>query len=159
MVLLHGFTDWRVGLDASEVTRFREIVDSLAKRSYGFYRDLVHERPELFTLFRTATPIAELADARFGSRPAYRPGANAGIDGIRAIPWAFGWTQIRLMLTGWLGVGTALSEAIATEKGSERTATHDAHVAVLRRLSREGRDGLCEDGSRNRADVCRATWW
>ena len=76
----------------------------------GFYRDLVHERPELFTLFRTATPIAELADARFGSRPAYRPGANAGIDGIRAIPWGFGWTQIRLMLTGWLGVGTALAE-------------------------------------------------
>jgi phosphoenolpyruvate carboxylase len=116
-VLLHGFTDWRVGLDPAEVKRFRDVVDSLAERSYGFYRDLVHERPELFTLFRVATPIAELADARFGSRPAYRPGANAGIDGIRAIPWAFGWTQIRLMLTGWLGVGTALAEATATEKG------------------------------------------
>jgi phosphoenolpyruvate carboxylase len=77
----------------------------------------VHDRPELFTLFRVATPIAELADARFGSRPAYRPGANAGIDGIRAIPWAFGWTQIRLMLTGWLGVGTALAEACASESG------------------------------------------
>ncbi|MDB4891294.1 MAG: Phosphoenolpyruvate carboxylase [Gemmatimonadetes bacterium] len=116
-VLLHGFTDWRVGLPTSEVARFREVVDSLAERSYEFYRAMVHERPELFTLFRTATPIAELADARFGSRPAYRPGANSGIDGIRAIPWAFGWTQIRLMLTGWLGVGTALSEAIATEQG------------------------------------------
>ncbi|MEO8336552.1 MAG: phosphoenolpyruvate carboxylase [bacterium] len=116
-VLLHGFTDWRVGLDALEVGRFRDVVDALAERSYGFYRDMVHDRPELFTLFRTATPIAELADARFGSRPAYRPGANSGIDGIRAIPWAFGWTQIRLMLTGWLGVGTALSEAIATERG------------------------------------------
>ncbi|MEO5816711.1 MAG: phosphoenolpyruvate carboxylase [Gemmatimonadaceae bacterium] len=116
-VLLHGFTDWRVGLDPSEVARFREVVDSLAKRSYDFYRSVVHEGPELFTLFRVATPIAELADARFGSRPAYRPGANSGIDGIRAIPWAFGWTQIRLMLTGWLGVGTALSEAIATEQG------------------------------------------
>jgi phosphoenolpyruvate carboxylase len=116
-VLLHGFTDWRVGLDQSEVSRFRDVVDSLAERSYGFYRNLVHDRPELFTLFRVATPIAELADARFGSRPAYRPGANSGIEGIRAIPWAFGWTQIRLMLTGWLGVGTALSEAIATEQG------------------------------------------
>ena len=116
-VLLHGFTDWRTGLAPSEITRFRDVVDGLAERSHALYRDLVHERPELFALFRIATPIAELADARFGSRPAYRPGADAGIDGIRAIPWAFGWTQIRLMLTGWLGVGTALAEATATERG------------------------------------------
>ena len=61
-----------------------------------------------------ATPIDELANARFGSRPAYRPGAKAGIEGIRAIPWGFGWTQIRLMLTGWLGVGTALGEEVST---------------------------------------------
>ena len=116
-VLLHGFTDWRHEHDASEVARFREIVDALAQRSYAFYRGLVHEQPDLFTLFRIATPIAELADARFGSRPAYRPGATAGIEGIRAIPWAFGWTQIRLMLTGWLGVGTALAEMCASAAG------------------------------------------
>jgi len=116
-VLLHGFTDWRRDHDAAEVARFRVIVEGLASRSHVFYRALVHDSHELFTLFRTATPIAELADARFGSRPAYRPGANAGIDGIRAIPWAFGWTQIRLMLTGWLGVGTALAEACASESG------------------------------------------
>jgi phosphoenolpyruvate carboxylase len=80
---------------------------------------VVHEDPALFTLFTTATPIAELADARFGSRPAYRPGNNAGIDGIRAIPWAFGWTQIRLMITGWMGVGSALADACATPEGLE----------------------------------------
>jgi phosphoenolpyruvate carboxylase len=116
-VLLHEFTDWRTDVAPKEVARFREVVDRLAAQSFTFYRTLVHEQPELFALFRTATPIAELADARFGSRPAYRPGANAGIDGIRAIPWAFGWTQIRLMLTGWLGVGTALTEACASEEG------------------------------------------
>ncbi|MDQ2666344.1 MAG: phosphoenolpyruvate carboxylase [Gemmatimonadota bacterium] len=116
-VLLHGFTDWRVGHDDAEVARFRAIVDSLAVRSHDFYRALVHDTPDLFTLFRAATPIAELADARFGSRPAYRPGANPGIEGIRAIPWAFGWTQIRLMLTGWLGVGTALAEGCVTPDG------------------------------------------
>ncbi|MEP6618040.1 MAG: phosphoenolpyruvate carboxylase [bacterium] len=116
-VLLHGFTDWRRGRDAAEIDRFRALVNSLAERSYVLYRQVVHDQPALFTLFRTATPIAELADARFGSRPAYRPGATAGIDGIRAIPWAFGWTQIRLMLTGWLGVGSALAEACSTETG------------------------------------------
>jgi len=65
------------------------------------------------------TPIDELADARFGSRPAYRPGAGAGIAGIRAIPWTFGWTQMRLMLTGWLGAGTALSHYASTPAGLE----------------------------------------
>ena len=78
---------------------------------------MAHEGDELFTLFRTATPVAELADARFGSRPAYRPGAAPGIDAIRAIPWSFGWTQIRLMLPGWLGVGTALHEVVARDDG------------------------------------------
>ena len=114
-VLLHEFSDWRTGLDGALVQHFRDVVDSLAARSHEVYRTLAHESPELFALFRAATPIAELADARFGSRPAYRPGATTSLDGIRAIPWAFGWTQIRLMLTGWLGVGTALSEACVSE--------------------------------------------
>ena len=122
-VLLHGFTDWRTDQAPADVARFREIVNALSDRSYRMYRDLVHEQQSLFTLFRTATPIAELADARFGSRPAYRPGANPSIDGIRAIPWAFGWTQIRLMLTGWLGVGTALAEQCATDRGLSELRT------------------------------------
>ena len=118
-VLLHEFTDWRTHSNPAEVERFRAVVSELAGRSFDFYRGLVHERTDVFALFRAATPIAELADARFGSRPAYRPGANAGIGGIRAIPWAFGWTQIRLMLTGWLGVGTALAEFCERPDGLE----------------------------------------
>jgi phosphoenolpyruvate carboxylase len=95
--------------DAAAPDEFRDVMSDLAARSLNVYRDLVHGHKELFDLFRAVTPIDELADARFGSRPAYRPGASKGIQGIRAIPWQFGWTQIRLMLPGWLGVGTALS--------------------------------------------------
>ena len=125
-VLLQEFTDWRTGVDAAEASRFRDTMDALAERALGVYRALVHEDEALFALFEAVTPIAELADARFGSRPAYRPGAARGIAGIRAIPWQFGWTQIRLMLPGWLGVGTALSEVAATPEGT----------ALLRRMAK-----------------------
>ncbi|GJG86959.1 phosphoenolpyruvate carboxylase [Gemmatimonadetes bacterium T265] len=110
--LLHEFTDWRAGVDPAEVARFRATMEALAARSLDVYRDLVHapeHRDALFGLFLRATPVAALASARFGSRPAYRPGATATVEGIRAIPWQFGWTQTRLLLPGWLGVGTALA--------------------------------------------------
>ena len=125
--LLHEFSDWRKDVPAADVERFREMMTGLASRSLGVYREIAHEGDELFELFRVATPVAELADARFGSRPSYRPGTNPGIDAIRAIPWSFGWTQIRLMLPGWLGVGTALSELIEQPTGLE----------TLRRMARE----------------------
>jgi phosphoenolpyruvate carboxylase len=118
--LLHEFTDWRREVDPDEVDEFRAVVDRLSERSHEVYRQLVHDNDALFALFRIATPIDELANARFGSRPAFRPGATTGIEGIRAIPWGFGWTQIRLMLTGWLGVGTALGEEIHSRKALAR---------------------------------------
>jgi phosphoenolpyruvate carboxylase len=88
------------------------MIERISARSLKAYREMAHENPALFEMFERASPIAELASARFGSRPSYRPGAGNGIDGIRAIPWVFGWTQNRLMLPGWLGAGTALSEAV-----------------------------------------------
>ena len=118
-VLLHEFTDWRDGRSAAEIEQFRTTMDALAARSLDVYRSVVHQSDQLFELFRTVTPIEELADARFGSRPAYRPGAKQGVHGIRAIPWQFGWTQIRLMLPGWLGAGAALAEGASTPGGLE----------------------------------------
>lgn len=119
-VLLHEFSDWRHKVSPKEVVDFTDVMDVLAARSREVYDKLVHQSDALFQLFRVATPIDELANARFGSRPAYRPGAKAGIEGIRAIPWGFGWTQIRLMLTGWLGIGTALGEAVSSRDGLRR---------------------------------------
>jgi phosphoenolpyruvate carboxylase len=62
--------------------------------------------------------VRELAHVHFGSRPVYREGKADRIEGIRAIPWVFGWTQTRLMLPGWLGVGTALQNALAKSDGA-----------------------------------------
>lgn len=102
---------------AEEMAAFRATMDDLAERGLRVYRSMVHESGEMFELFLQATPVAELAGARFGSRPAYRPGAKAGIDGIRAIPWSFGWTQVRLMINGWLGAGMALAHHASMPEG------------------------------------------
>jgi phosphoenolpyruvate carboxylase len=107
--------------------QFRAIMQDLSERGLEVYRTLVHESPELFRMFNEATPVHELADARFGSRPSFRPGAGQGITGIRAIPWGFGWTQIRLMLTGWLGAGAALGYYADSVEG----------LATLRRMARD----------------------
>ncbi|HVF39683.1 MAG TPA: phosphoenolpyruvate carboxylase, partial [Gemmatimonadaceae bacterium] len=118
-VLLHGFSNWRDDVDEAEIELFRKTMERIGGRSALVYRSVAHDDPELFRLFEVATPIEELASVRFGSRPAYRPGAAKGVDGIRAIPWVFGWTQNRLMLPGWLGVGTALEEVVNESGGLE----------------------------------------
>ena len=125
-VLLQEFNDGPA-VSADDMREFRAVMADLSERGLEVYRTLVHDSPELFRMFNEATPVHELANARFGSRPSFRPGAGEGITGIRAIPWGFGWTQIRLMLTGWLGVGTALGHYVSTDKG----------LAILRRMVRE----------------------
>jgi phosphoenolpyruvate carboxylase len=111
-VLLQAFPN-----EAPMAEEFLETMEMLSARSVALYRDMVHESEALFAMFEAVTPVQELANARFGSRPSFRPGAQRGIDGIRAIPWTFGWTQIRLMVTGWLGAGAALGEMASTKDG------------------------------------------
>ena len=48
------------------------------------------------------------------ARPAKR-NATGGVESLRAIPWNFSWTQTRLNLPTWLGVGEAISEILKTE--------------------------------------------
>jgi hypothetical protein len=37
---------------------------------------------------------------------------GASVRNLRAIPWIFAWTQTRLILPSWLGVGDALNQLI-----------------------------------------------
>ena len=101
-------------LDVAPDTRERwtEAMDRMAAAALPVFRRRVHEDDAVFRLFIGTTPVRNLANVHFGSRPAYRERGAGTMAGIRAIPWVFGWTQIRLMLPGWLGVGTALSSEI-----------------------------------------------
>jgi phosphoenolpyruvate carboxylase len=111
--LVARFDDWRRRSEPAAQTRYRDIMDELSAAALPVFRGLVYDDDRLFQLFLRATPVEELARVHFGSRPAYRKKGAGAMAGIRAIPWVFGWTQIRLMLPGWLGVGTALQQLIS----------------------------------------------
>jgi phosphoenolpyruvate carboxylase len=83
-----------------------------------FYRENILDDPEVFYFFETATPMAELEHAKIGSRPVRRSGKRNFAD-LRAIPWVFGWTQSRLLVPAWFGVGKALTEYAEKPGGAE----------------------------------------
>lgn len=95
---------------------WREIMQQLADLSAENYRKEVHQNPDFLEYFTAVTPIKELSNLNIGSRPSHRR-PDGKITTLRAIPWIFAWSQNRLLLPSWLGVGHALQVMI--EKGKE----------------------------------------
>jgi phosphoenolpyruvate carboxylase len=117
--IVAALSDWRESLPAGTEARFREVIEAMSATSQRAFRAIVHEDPRLFQLFLTATPVRELTHVHFGSRPTYRERGVGTIQGIRAIPWNFGWTQMRLMVSAWLGAGAGLKAAMDAPGGLE----------------------------------------
>ncbi|MDT9599949.1 phosphoenolpyruvate carboxylase [Sphingosinicella rhizophila] len=87
--------------------RFYGAMESISQEAFRAYRELVYESEGFSTFFRQMTPIAEIAGLKIGSRPASRTRSER-IEDLRAIPWVFSWSQARVMLPGWYGVGQGL---------------------------------------------------
>jgi phosphoenolpyruvate carboxylase len=86
---------------------FDNALGELSQSSRRKYRQLI-EQPGLAIYLQQASPMEELSLLNIGSRPTRRFGAK-GIDDLRAIPWVFAWSQNRHLITGWYGIGSALS--------------------------------------------------
>jgi phosphoenolpyruvate carboxylase len=98
-------------------------MDALARAAMNAYRALVFETPGFVDYFYAATPISEIADLNIGSRPTSRQPTRS-IQGLRAIPWVFSWSQSRAMLPGWYGFGSAVANAgVSTNQLAELNAS------------------------------------
>ena len=96
-------------------SRWHGVMEEIASSSRAAYRALVHDDPRFVEYFRSATPIDVIEAMPIGSRPPARRGGGGpggGIAQLRAIPWVFAWTQSRLVLPGWYGLGTALERTV-----------------------------------------------
>ena len=96
-------------------------LDELSEISYGFYRKHILDDPEVLIYFEQSTPMAELENAKIGSRPSRRK-ASPSLADMRAIPWVFGWTQSRLLVPAWFGVGFALEEYLSRPGATDSLA-------------------------------------
>ena len=83
--------------------------------------------------FARISPLGEIGGLRIGSRPAKRglagnaPAKTTDLTDLRAIPWVFAWSQTRVNLPGWFGLGSGLAAIEADPDGT----------GVLRRAYRE----------------------
>ncbi len=86
---------------------WRNLIDKMSDISKNSYRKNINQSSDFIEYFKTVTPHKALGKLSIGSRPSKRKNVD-NIQSLRAIPWVFAWTQIRLMLPAWLGSAEAL---------------------------------------------------
>jgi len=105
---------------------FAPVTEALEAGALAAYRELV-TAGGFAEWFARLSPLGEIGTMRLGSRPARRGlAAPAELADLRAIPWVFAWSQTRVNLPGWYGLGSGLAAAISGPGGLD--AVRDAYA-------------------------------
>ena len=100
--------------NSAAATRYADVAATMDAASRERFYALV-KAPGFAPWFAQVTPMEEIGLLPLGSRPARRGLSVESLDDLRAIPWVFAWTQARINLAGWFGLGTAL-DAVGDEE-------------------------------------------
>lgn len=97
-----------------QYSQYESIMDCISLDSYNKYLDLLNSK-KFDEIFFQVTPVNEIASLNIGSRPVSRT-STLEIKNLRTIPWVFSWSQLRIMLPGWYGLGTGLNNFIKSNQ-------------------------------------------
>ncbi len=100
--------------------RWEQAMAEMSAASLDAYKACVHDDPEFLAFWRQATPIDEIGELNFGSRPTYRRKGSVSVSDLRAIPWVFSWMQSRFNFPGWYGLGSGLNAILAKGPAGEK---------------------------------------
>jgi phosphoenolpyruvate carboxylase len=98
---------------------WRDAMETMAAAGRKAYQSLVHHDSEFLVFWQQATPIDEISNLKFGSRPTFRK-ATKTVEDLRAIPWVFSWMQSRFNFSGWFGLGSALDAMLQRGPAARR---------------------------------------
>ncbi|NIJ04981.1 phosphoenolpyruvate carboxylase [Frigoribacterium faeni] len=105
---LHASTPSTAAANAASAERFAPLAAAMDAASRDAFFGLV-KADGFAQWFATVTPMEEVGLLALGSRPARRGLSVESLEDLRAIPWVFAWTQARINLAGWYGLGSALA--------------------------------------------------
>ena len=131
-------------VEEATLKRWDEAMDVISDAAQDAYTKLI-EHEGLPDFFTQATPVDELSMLNVGSRPGKRPGAGGqtSLEDLRAIPWVFGWTQTRMIVPGWFGLGSGLKAA--HDAGYSEVIDEMRDWAFFANLHLQRRDDAGED--------------
>ena len=110
---------------------FNDLLLQLAQRAQTAYRELIDD-DSFWDWFVGASPIEHIGNLPIASRPVSRAqGKSLTFDRLRAIPWGFSWIQMRALVPGWYGIGTAIADASDAQRQTLRTNAHRPLISTI----------------------------
>lgn len=96
-------------LNTASNEKYRELSYKLDHFARTAYEDLLTSK-NFAEWFSTVTPLSEIGLMPIGSRPAKRGLSTKSLEDLRTIPWIFSWSQARINLAAWYGLGSACEQ-------------------------------------------------